>query len=80
MARRLRGPGAHGRPMPRLGHYLKLGLGRDPYAGQDVRLNSIQIVGPPGLPGCQGSGQSSGDPLTLATIALARGSRQILVT
>jgi hypothetical protein len=25
-------------------------------------------------------GQSSGDPLTLATIALARGSRQILVT
>jgi len=25
-------------------------------------------------------GQSSGDPVTLASIALARGSRQILIT
>jgi hypothetical protein len=30
--------------------------------------------------GARDPGQSSGDPLTLATIALARGSRQILVT
>ena len=71
---------AHGRPMPGLGHYLEL--------GSDVILTPAEMFDstPPkslALLACWGArvpGQSSGDPLTLATIALARRSRQILVT
>lgn len=63
-----------------LGHYLELGA--------DVILTPAEMFAstPPkslALLACWGArvpGQSSGDPLTLATIALARGSRQILVT
>jgi hypothetical protein len=63
-----------------LGHYLEL--------GSDVILTPAEMFAstPPkslALLACWGArvpGQSSGDPLTLATIALARGSRQILVT
>jgi hypothetical protein len=62
-----------------LGHYLELGA--------DVILTPAVFASTPpkslALLACWGArvpGQSSGDPLTLATIALARGSRQILVT
>jgi hypothetical protein len=65
--------------MPGLGHYLRL--------GPDVILTPAEMVDstPPksfALLACWGArvpGQSSGDPLTIATAA-ARGSRQILVT
>jgi hypothetical protein len=71
---------AHGRPMPGLGHYLGL--------GSDVILTPAEMFASTlpkslALLACWGDrvpGQSSGDLLTLATIALARGSRQILVT
>lgn len=63
-----------------MGHYLELGA--------DVILTPAEMFAstPPkslALLACWGArvpGQSSSDPLTLATIALARGSRQILVT
>jgi hypothetical protein len=71
---------APGRPMPGLGHYLELGSDVILYADRDVRLNSTQSLALLACWGARVLGQSSGDPLTLATIALARGSRQILVT
>jgi hypothetical protein len=70
---------AHGRPMPGFGSHLE--------PGSDVILTPAEmfastppIVGPLACLGCQVPGQSSGDRLTLATIALTSGSRQILVT
>jgi hypothetical protein len=65
--------------MPGLGHYLEL--------GSDVILTPAEMFDsiPPkslALLACWGArvpGQSSGDP-SLATIALSRESRQILVT
>jgi hypothetical protein len=70
---------AHGRTMPGLGHHLEL--------GSDVILTPAKMFDstPPNslaLLACWGArvpGPSSGDALTLATIALAKGSRQILV-
>jgi hypothetical protein len=70
---------AHGRTMPGLGHHLEL--------GSDVILTPAEMFDstPPkslALLACWGArvpGPSSGDPLTLATIALAKGSRQILI-
>ena len=65
-----------------------LGLGSHLELGSEVILTPAEMFAltPPkslALLACWGArvpGQSSGDPLTLATIALARGSRQILVT
>lgn len=71
---------AHGRPVAGLGHYLEL--------TPDLVLTPTELFNgqPPtslALLACWGAhvlGQTTGEPLTLATIALARGSRQILST
>lgn len=55
-------------------------LGRDPYAGGDVRLNSTQIVGPPGLLGCQGSWPEQRRPVDPRYHRAGPRIRQILVT
>lgn len=71
---------AHGRPVAGLGHYLELAL--------DLILTPTELLNgqPPrslALLACWGArvlGETTGEPLTLATIALARGSRQVLST
>lgn len=70
----------HGRPTPGLGHYLEL--------SPELSVTPTQLLNatpPPSLAlvACWGAylpGESTGEPITLATIALARGSRQILTT
>ncbi len=71
---------AHGRPTSALGHYLEL--------APNLLLTPTELLGgiPPAsvaLISCWGArvpSPNTGEPLTLATIALARGSRQILST
>lgn len=71
---------AHGRLAPGVGHYLELAA--------DLPLTPTELLAgtPPeslALIACWGArvpGPTTGEPLTLATIALARGSRQILTT
>lgn len=71
---------AHGRPTPGLGHYLEL--------AHDVLLTPTELLlsQPPAaiaLLACWGARTlepATGEPLTLGTIAFARGSRQILTT
>ena len=71
---------AHGRPTSGLGHYLEL--------APNLLLTPTELLvsTPPAsiaLISCWGArvpGPTTGEPLTLATIALARGSRQILST
>lgn len=70
----------HGRPTPALGHYLELSA--DLFVTPTDLLNSHP---PPSvaLIACWGAhlpGESTGEPLTLATIAQARGARQLLTT
>lgn len=71
---------AHGRPIDGLGHYLELGA-----AAVLTPIEMFSAAPPPSLAllccwGARVFGVSTGDPLTLATIAMARGSRQILTT
>ncbi|MFT4217268.1 MAG: hypothetical protein QM619_08825 [Micropruina sp.] len=71
---------AHGRPAPGLGHYLEM--------APDRLLTPAELLAgtPPtsvALVACWGAqvpGPTTGEPLTLATITLARGSRQVLST
>ncbi len=71
---------AHGRPTHGLGHYLEVGVAHT--------LTPVDLLSgiPPesmALLSCWGArvpGASVGEPLTLATIALARGTTQILTT
>ncbi|WP_454810629.1 CHAT domain-containing protein [Paenarthrobacter nitroguajacolicus] len=71
---------AHGRPTAALGHYLELGV--------DTLLTPTEMftATPPesiALLACWGARTletSTGDPLTLGTIALARGAKQVLTT
>jgi hypothetical protein len=70
----------HGRPAPGLGHYLEL--------DQDAWLVPADLIGaqPPlrlAVIACWGGaipGRGPTDPLSLATLALAAGSREILAT
>jgi tetratricopeptide (TPR) repeat protein len=70
----------HGRPVPGLGHYLEL--------GDDVLLTPVSLLSARTpdrlvLTACWGAhtpGIPEADPLTLATIALTRGSRSIIAT
>lgn len=71
---------AHARPSDDVGHYLEIGSGN--------ALTPIDVLfGPPleslALLSCWGArvpGVSVGEPLTLATVALARGASQILTS
>lgn len=71
---------AHGRPAEGIGHYLELDT--------DVLVEPSEFLTatPPELLillACWGAnrpGRDAGDPLTLATLALARGSRQVATT
>jgi len=70
----------HGRPVPGIVHYLELAPGvlLTPAALLDARTPD-QLV----LAACWGAhapGAADSDPLTLATIALTRGSRAVLAT
>jgi tetratricopeptide (TPR) repeat protein len=70
----------HGRPVPGLGHYLEL--------GRDEWLLPVDLIGarPPrrlAVIACWGGaipGRGPTDPLSLATLALAAGSSEILAT
>lgn len=71
---------AHGRPTPGIGHYLEL--------GQEVLLTPTEMLSatpPPVMAllccwGARTTGLSTGEPLTLATVAMARGTQQILTS
>lgn len=66
---------AHGRPVDALGHYLE--LGEDQFLTPTELLNGTQPLSV-ALLSCWGArvpGESNGEPLTIATIALARGAR-----
>lgn len=70
----------HGRPVPGIVHYLELAprVLLTPAALLDARMPD-QLV----LAACWGAhapGEAESDPLTLATIALTRGSRAVLAT
>ncbi len=70
----------HGRPVPAMGHFLELGDGvlLTPATLLDARPPARLV-----LAACWGAhtpGIPDSDPLTIATIALARGSRAVLAT
>lgn len=69
----------HGRPVPKLGHYLELDDG--------VYLTPSDLLGSAtpqslALIACWGAHApgAEGDPMTLATVAVARGTSQVLAT
>ncbi|MCB1029205.1 MAG: tetratricopeptide repeat protein [Microthrixaceae bacterium] len=69
----------HGRPVPKLGHYLELNDG--------VYLTPSDLLGSStprslALIACWGAHApgAEGDPMTLATVAVARGTSQVLAT
>ncbi len=69
----------HGRPVPKLGHYLELDEG--------VYLTPSDLLGAASprslaLIACWGAHTpgAEGDPMTLATVAAARGTSQVLAT